>query len=93
MRPTTPDDMKLTALAGAVALALTAAPAQATPLYAFSIASSTCALKATGMSQDQAMRAAIRSAWDTYGDDITRDGSDVASRYVVVEQSRLCSLK
>lgn len=84
--------MKLTALAGAVALAIAAAPAQATPSYAYSIARSICLLKSTGMSQQEALRASLRTAWSTYSDEITRDGSELAARYMVAEQMRLCSL-
>lgn len=84
--------MRLLAIAGAVALAVTSAPAQATPSYAYSIARSTCLLKSTGMSQQDALRAALRTAWSTYGDDITDDGAETAARYMLAEQMRLCSL-
>lgn len=85
--------MKLTALASAVVLAVAAAPVHAAPLYAFSVANNVCALRATGMKQKDAYRAAWRTAWPVYGDDIERDGVDVASRYVVMEQLQLCGLE
>ena len=62
--PTTPNHMKLIALAGAAALALTtAAPAQAGTLLTATYAKTFCDLRAMGASKDDARKAAVDAAY------------------------------
>lgn len=62
MGPNPKDPMKQTAIAGAAALALIAAPAQAATILPMLYASTYCELRDMGLSDDDARSAAMRQA-------------------------------
>jgi hypothetical protein len=81
--------MRFLPLLGAALLA--AAPAHAsTPLYAKAYAIRACTFELAGMSSREAGRKAMDEIWPEYGKAITRDGTERAARFVVIERMLLC---
>jgi hypothetical protein len=84
--------MRLLTLLGAAVVAAAPAPAlpSTAPAYAKFIATATCLYERTGLTSREAIRRAVDDFYPIYGDDISRDGSTVAARYMAAERARIC---
>lgn len=91
MRPTTPSDMKLSALAGAVALALAAVPAHATANdWPTVLALDTCRRMAQGYSHKEAFPWALDQNWNYVKSWVLSTTSEDAARQVIRQEMAIC---
>jgi hypothetical protein len=83
--------MKLTAIAGAIALALNAMPAQATADDSATIlALDTCRQIARGLSNKEAFSYSADVNWPVVKDWVITTGSAEAARQVIRQQMKIC---